>query len=252
MGTKCAFLMILAGSALAQTPAITLRIETASGRTQFRMGEAISLKLTFDNAPAGMWSLPGIAGSDRSPLGLGADRFLVSPEQGTSDPEGYVSGFSGSYLNEMFAGAKSISVSVDLNQWVRFDRAGQYRVSALIHASGGQQSVALNSNEIGIEIVPAEKEWSAEQLRQAAAVLDAPAATDQQAFNARASAVRAIWRDAGSWLRVDFGIQEALNSARKPSCSKCRSLVRTSISPSRRMVCIEIQSVRSNPDRNDS
>ena len=34
------------------------------------------------------------------------------------------------------------------------------------------------------------------------------------------------------------------NSARKPSCSKCRSLVRTSVNPSLRIVCIEMQSVR--------
>ncbi len=33
------------------------------------------------------------------------------------------------------------------------------------------------------------------------------------------------------------------NSARKPSCSKCRSLVRTSLGPSLRIVCIEMQSV---------
>lgn len=34
------------------------------------------------------------------------------------------------------------------------------------------------------------------------------------------------------------------NRARKPSCSKCRSSVSASMSPSRRMVCIEMQSVR--------
>ena len=34
------------------------------------------------------------------------------------------------------------------------------------------------------------------------------------------------------------------NMARNPSCSKCRSLVRTSVIPSRRIACIEMQSVR--------
>ncbi len=48
----------------------------------------------------------------------------------------------------------------------------------------------------------------------------------------------------GGARRVDYAF---LNSARKPSCSKCRSLVRTSISPSRRIVSIEIQSVRLYP-----
>jgi hypothetical protein len=34
------------------------------------------------------------------------------------------------------------------------------------------------------------------------------------------------------------------NNARNPSCSKCRSFVSTSVKPSRRIVCIEMQSVR--------
>ena len=85
-------------------------------------------------------------------------------------------------------------MNVDLNQWVRFDRPGRYRVSALVHVSDKrQQNLAVTSNETEIEIVPADREWLAEQLRQAVAVLDAPAGTDQQAFNARASAVRTIW-----------------------------------------------------------
>ena len=40
---------------------------------------------------------------------------------------------------------------------------------------------------------------------------------------------------------------ESRNKARKPSCSKCRSLVRTSAGPSRRIVCIDMQSVRLYP-----
>lgn len=195
MGTKCALLIILAGSALAQTPAISLRIETASGRTQFRMGETISVKLIFDNSSTETWTLPGLTGVDRSPLGLGSDRFLVSPEQGTSDPLVYRlgDGFTGSFLSGVFPGGKSISTNADLNQWVRFDRAGPYRVSASLHARVGKEAVTLTSNDIAIEIVPADKAWSAEQLRQAVAVLDGAAGTDQQAFDARASAARTIW-----------------------------------------------------------
>lgn len=41
-----------------------------------------------------------------------------------------------------------------------------------------------------------------------------------------------------------FNPHESRNRARKPSCSKCRSFVRASVRPSRRIVCIDMQSVR--------
>jgi hypothetical protein len=189
--------MMLAGSALAQTPAISLRIETASGGTKFKMGEAISLKLTFENSSGEEWEIAGVGGSGRSVLGLWRDRFLLSPKEGTADPLFFQlrEGFGGSIGGGIGLGAKPVSTNVDLNQWARFDRAGQYRVSALLHATSRQhpQGVAVNSNDIELEIVPAPKEWLADQLRQAVAVLDAPTGTDPQAYNARVSAARAIW-----------------------------------------------------------
>lgn len=46
--------------------------------------------------------------------------------------------------------------------------------------------------------------------------------------------------DAGATLNVNRNSERA----RKPSCSKWRSLVNTSVKPECRMVCIEMQSVR--------
>jgi hypothetical protein len=196
MGVRLVLLAMLAGSAFAQSPDVTLRIETASGGTQFRIGETISLKLTFENSSAEEWEVPGVVVGGRSVLGLWRDRFLVSPKEGTDDPWsfGLREGSGGSIGGGPGIGAKPVSINVDLNQWVRFDRAGRYRVSALFHATARQQpDVAVNSNEIDIEIVPAGEEWLEQQLRQAVAVLDAPAGNDPQSFNARGAAVRAIW-----------------------------------------------------------
>ena len=193
MGPRFVLLMILAGGVLAQTPDVSMRIETASGRAQFRMGETISLKLTFESTSADTWTLNYI-GRDRSLLER--REFLVSPKEGTSDPLSFRAGegVGGSFIAAAAILGKPWSMDVDLNQWVRFARAGRYRVSGLVHVNGRQgQHLAVSSNEIEIEIVPAEKEWLAEQLRQAVAVLDAAAGTDQQAFNARASALRTIW-----------------------------------------------------------
>jgi hypothetical protein len=193
---KSALLMIVAWSAFAQSPGVTLRIETVGGRTQFRMGEAISLKLTFDNPSGERRRVPGIEGSGRGVLGLMRDRFLASPKEGTADPrffelrEGH--GYSGP--GGMGIAAKQATTNVDLNEWVRFERAGRYRVSALFHTGHDLQAeIALNSNEIEIEIVPADAQWLAEQLRQAVAVLDAPAGNDPEASKARGAAMRTIW-----------------------------------------------------------
>ncbi len=45
------------------------------------------------------------------------------------------------------------------------------------------------------------------------------------------------------WRRSRAARQDR-NSARKPSCSKCLSFKSTSVSLSRRMICMEMQSVR--------
>ena len=193
MGARFAVLMMLAGGAFAQTPEVSLRIETGSGRTQFRIGETIDLKLTYESAAADKWMLH-TTGRDRSVIAR--EEFRVSPKEGTSDPLGFRAreGFVGSILGGVAMLGKPWSEDLDLNQWVRFDRAGRYRVSALVHVNGKQrQELPVSSNEIEIEVVPAEKEWLAEQLRQAVAVLDAPARNDQQAFDALAAAVRTIW-----------------------------------------------------------
>jgi hypothetical protein len=207
-GVRCALLMVLAGSALAQTPAISLHIETTSGRTQFKMGEAISLKLTFENSSAETWRVPGVDGSGRSVLGLMSDRFLVSPKEGTADPWSFRLSEAITYNGPpggMSIGAKPVAMNVDLNEWVRFGHPGRYLVSALLHANSGRPpDVAVSSNEIEIEIVPADREWLAEQLRQEVAVLEAPAGIDYDAFQARHSAVRAL-----SYLDTPESVREA-------------------------------------------
>ena len=45
-------------------------------------------------------------------------------------------------------------------------------------------------------------------------------------------------------IGMSISHQPSRNKARKPSCSKCRSLVNASVSPSRRIVIIEMQSVK--------
>src|SRR5580658_9705269 len=92
--------LALAGSLCAQSPGVSVRIETETGQTQFRIGETIGLTLTFDRTlpdsapPVRIWS---IQGRERSVLGLENDGFPVSPPAGTSDPMRYRFGQAWSY-----------------------------------------------------------------------------------------------------------------------------------------------------------
>jgi hypothetical protein len=92
---------------------------------------------------------------DRSVLGFGRNRFVVTPEAGTRDPWSYrlhegiaYSGPGGSRLSD-----KPIVLDIDLNQWVRFERPGHYTVHALSHATGPErQDVEVESNQAGTGI----------------------------------------------------------------------------------------------------
>lgn len=191
--------LVVVTSATAQT--VSLHIETSSGQSQFRIGEAIGLKATFeltsasDAPPADQpgWTI-ALLGHDRSVLALGRDRFVVTPETGTRDPWQYrlhqgiaYSGPGGTRLGE-----KPIVLDIDLNQWVRFERPGYYTVQALFHAMG-HRDIEIESNQIGIAIVVADPQWQAQELSNDVAILNSTLSkVDSQAFEARVNAARRI------------------------------------------------------------
>jgi len=194
--------LAIVASAAAQT--VSAHIETLPGKSQFRMGEAIGLTVTFELNVAAQAPDPNKPGWQtaffsqiRSVLGLFSDRFVVSPATGTRDPRNY-------RLNEGIAysgpppgthlGDKPVILSPDLNQWVRFERPGQYTVFLRGHVTGPpNQDIEIESNPIGIDIIAAEPEWQAGELASDTAVLDATQSrTDNQSFEARMSAARRI------------------------------------------------------------
>ncbi len=197
-----------AGLVSGQTPSLSLNLETESGRAQFQIGEAIELKLTFDNAgsaAADNW-LVTLTGRNRSVLGMGRDRFIVSPEAGTSDPWQYrfsggiaYSGPPGMYLRE-----KPTVQRVDLNQWVRFEKPGHYEIRAAFHATGpGREDLPLESNTIGIDVVVADPQWQPKELADAVAILTATnGKPDSRSYEQRTQAAgRLAYLDTPASLR---------------------------------------------------
>ncbi|HWE48411.1 MAG TPA: hypothetical protein VG273_01390, partial [Bryobacteraceae bacterium] len=75
--------------------------------------EAIGLKLALENS-SGHWMVT-ITGRDRSVPGLGTDRFVVSPDAGTSDPWSYRLGEGLAYSGP---GGMSLGKRPRLRLWI--------------------------------------------------------------------------------------------------------------------------------------
>ena len=170
-------------------------------------------------------------GHDRSVLGFSRYRFVVTPETGTRDPWSYrlhegitYSGPGGTRL-----GDKPIVSSIDLNQWVRFERPGHYTVRAVSHVMGPQgQDVDVESNQIDLDIIAADPQWQAQELADDLAILNSTLSKiESRAFQARMSAARRITyldtpaavREMARWLgmadiQTAYVLQDGLRSSR--------------------------------------
>ena len=209
--TVLVFASICIGMPAVRAQTLALRIETETGQTQFRAGEAIGITLNFENTsedPSADGGMVWITGRDRSVLGMGSDRFLAFPENAASDPWKYRFGEGIAYSGPggMYLRGRTTAAHLDLNQWLRFSRPGRYRVRALFHMSGRErQNLPLESNEIEIEIVAADPSWQAEELRKDVSILTAvPVKPDSETFDARMNAARRI-----AYLDTPASVREA-------------------------------------------
>ena len=196
-----AFLTLIPASLTAQTAPVTMRIVTENNGTRFRVGETIGIKATFETRAPGIWRI-NASGRDRPEMSMGLDRFVVTPQAGTSDPQSYRfgRGFTGSGLGGWNLSERPFVQTLDLNQWLRFEQPGFYRVRAVFHANsilpGYRQfrSLEFESNDIGIEIYSGEPTWMTTQLQVGAALLDSThGLPGDLPLEARMNAARRIW-----------------------------------------------------------
>jgi hypothetical protein len=75
---------------------------------------------------------------------------------------------------------------LNLNQRIRFDQPGAYHVSVI----SPQLASQLKSNEIALQIIPADSQWQGEQLARICSVLDAIPPPRFGENEARQSAIR--------------------------------------------------------------
>lgn len=165
-----------------QTQDSWLRVQTASGKTQFQIGEIIPLKLSFTSSAAKKYQI-SLATYDPSGR-MGYEKFLIEPEAGWSDPlRPYFvgGGFSiGGLERIQLLSQEPTVIQLDLNEWVRFELPGKYSLRIVSHRvveKEGDKSLAVPdgnfiSNELQLTIVPASKSWQEEALKKAVAMLD--------------------------------------------------------------------------------
>jgi hypothetical protein len=180
----CAALLAASWQAHAQPappPDVRLTVRTRGERTTFRIGEVIPLELSFSSTAEKKYVLDAADYNETGRRNI--DSFTVDPKLGWSDPlDLYFRSGAFSYGGEIPTPAilfQPVMVPIDLNEWVRFDRPGQYRVavrsrrvSSVDHLLRGEFEAI--SNELRLTIVTASPEWQKETLRQSVAALDTP------------------------------------------------------------------------------
>ena len=184
-----AFLLCCSIRAFAVAPSdVHLTLAVTKSPAVYHLGERIVCELSFSASTPEKYGIVNI-GYSRHSSGSGLETFIVTPSDGTADPHVDVSRrlpfiIAGSSLSS-FTTLSSVPnvVQTDLNEWVRFNSPGVYRLQArssrvgLFHES---LPVALSSNEIEVNMLPADPAWTAGEISDIRKTLDSSESSSEQ------------------------------------------------------------------------
>jgi len=167
-------------------PGVSFTVRLKDGKTQFYQGELITVEMQFSSDVPNTYRLDAKE-YDRSGH-LEADSYHIEPETGTSEPlRDYLqSTFYGGSMGGLMPRPPTLQekpyiVTQTLNDFVRFDRPGKYRLYITndrvgkLDANqdyGVTERFKVRSNTIELEILPATREWQQQRLREAIAIID--------------------------------------------------------------------------------
>jgi hypothetical protein len=190
----------------ANPPDLTFRLNIEGQK--FHLGQRIPLKLSLaSTSPKKYQALT--SNFDRSGR-LQSEEFVVDSSD-ARDPSadyfgsGVVGGIGGGPRSFAILETKPVDIEFPLNDWIRFDRAGRYRLYLKTHRlsrervpadePGDSSTIhfAATSNIIEVEILPADAGWQAQKLLELNTILDAITGPpqfltppeDQKLFDAR-------------------------------------------------------------------
>jgi hypothetical protein len=176
----------IAGHTYAQSAApvdkrVVLEISIAGNQREFHMGETIPIQLGFSSAVPRRYEI-NMAQYDRSGR-MNYERFKISPADSAVDPLQTLGGLGslGGLTSYKYLNAEPWTITLNLNEWVRFTRPGYYR---LVVSSGrvvlrdsstptGTSPVVVLSNEIKLKIISADAKWQKDLLGELVSILNA-------------------------------------------------------------------------------
>ena len=154
---------------------------------QFHPGETLKLELSFAASTPKTYALDN-ASYDRSGR-LEIDTFVVDRPDSVVDP--LYDYFHSVFFGFMGGGLHGIGeitnkpqlITAELNEWMRFDKPGRYRLYVVSHRVGKMKKggdpyhssgVVAVSNVVEFEILPFDKKWATQKLNEALTVLSKP------------------------------------------------------------------------------
>ena len=182
---------IVAGQTYAQSTAppdsnVILKVSLATSQREFHIGETIPLQLVFSSSVKDRYQV-NMAQYDRSGR-MSYEHFSVTPADGAVDPLPTYTSSMGGLTSFKFLTNEGWTVKLNLNEWIRFTQPGEYRLvvsSKRVEVRDssrpmGTSPITSRSNEITLKIIPADRLWQSQVLKEALAALDAPAPAKQQ------------------------------------------------------------------------
>jgi len=179
-------------------PNVALHVSLTSAQSQFHIGEKIALELSYSAAVKDRYQI-NMAQYDRSGR-MEYEHFHVAPEDGAVDPlANRMGGIGGGLTGFKFLDAEPWTIRLNLNEWIRFTRPGEYLLSIDSNrvtirdpeAVMGTSPAKVRSNEIKLKVVPTTREWQMQVFKQAVADLDEPNPHDPALSQQNAKSKRA-------------------------------------------------------------
>ncbi len=165
-------------AALAASPAdVSVELRVGGGRTRFFQGEVIPLELAFSSSTPERYRFNG-ATYDRSGR-MEIERFHLEPAAGAVDPlrDYFASGIflGGGLRMEGLLGEEPEVIRLVLNEWLRFDRPGDYRLfvtsrrlkDLTAEEAAAPAGTGVTTGVVELTILSAQPGWADQALAQA-------------------------------------------------------------------------------------
>jgi hypothetical protein len=155
---------------------LVFKIGFKDNKNRFQQGEIIRVELSFSSIIKNKYQLNNAIYDRGGRLRL--DSYYVDPSEGAVDPLKYQYDYydgprmGGGVFSTPALDANPYTIVRDLNEYLRFDKPGKYRLYVVSNRICGEKDwpfdgPAATSNIIEFTIIPTDLEWAAKQFQSA-------------------------------------------------------------------------------------